>query len=335
MEHIELLDCTLRDGGYINNWYFEKENINLIYNKLLESSVDYIELGYIDENAEANINSTKFSSFEMVKKVKPSNGKKICMIDYGKYAIEEIPPQEETDVWGIRIAFSKKDLKEALNYCKDIHEKGYKVFIQPMVTISYSQSELDYLLSEVNKIEPYAIYIVDSFGCMRENDIISLITEYKNKLKTNIKIGFHAHNNLQLAYPNAITFIENSEERNIIIDSSIYGMGRGAGNLCTELIAAYLNDKYKLECLLEVVDSYLKDIKSQKGWGYSIEYCLSAINKCHPNYAKFLKEIEEISTYDIKNILEMIAEDKKIRFDKEYIHTIYDSYLNNKEKIKK
>ena len=333
MRKIEILDGTLRDGGYINNWIFQQKNIDMIYEKLLASNVDYIELGYIDENAKVDLNSTKFNSFEATKNIDSSN-KNICMIDFGKFSIDKVPKQNETNIHGIRVAFSKKDLKDAINYCKIIKEKGYDVYIQPMVTISYSEKELELLLNLVNNIEPYAVYIVDSFGSMNEKNVIEVLNKYKKSLKEKIKIGFHAHNNLQLAYSNAITFMNNSDNRDIIIDSSVYGIGRGAGNLATELISSYLNNKdkqnYRINYILEIVDNYLLDLKKIKNWGYCLEYYLSAINNCHPNYSKFLSEMHTMTIYDMQSILEKISDEKKNRFDKTYIHEIYTTYMNKK-----
>ncbi len=327
MSSIELLDCTLRDGGYINNWIFGEKNINMICEKIYDSKIDYIELGYIDEDATDNRDSTKFSSFEAIKKIKSPSKKNICMIDYGKFSIENVPLQEEVNIWGIRVAFTKKDLKEVISYCKKLKNKGYKVFVQPMVTATYSEEELKILLEEVNNLEPYAVYIVDSFGYMNNSNIIELMKEYDKKLKSNIKIGFHAHNNLQLAFSNAITFISNRNQRDIIIDCSVLGIGRGAGNLCTELIAKYLG-KYQTDNLLIVIDKYLRELKKDKKWGYSIEYYLSAVNNCHPNYAKYLSEKDNIDSTTICNILKLIDNKKKLRFDKEYVSELYINYIN-------
>ena len=331
--NVEILDCTLRDGGYINNWLFGRDNINMIVSKLSAANIDYIELGYIDQNGKDDLEYTKFNCFENIPSFECKN-KLLCMIDYGKFPIEKVPPQKETNIWGIRIAFSKKNFLDAIKYAKQIKEKGYKVFVQPMVTLSYSVRELNILIDEVNKLEPYAIYFVDSFGSMMENDVIYLFNQYKEKLKNSIRIGFHAHNNLQLAYANAIAFIHKSNN-NIIIDSSIYGMGRGAGNLPTELIIKYLNNlinskKYHSEYLLEVVDNYLENLKHNKSWGYCLEYYLSAVYGCHPNYAKFLKEMHTMTIYDMQNILSKVCDDKKIVFDKEYIYDLYETYMNHK-----
>lgn len=331
---IKVLDCTLRDGGYINDWNFKINNINMICDKLYSSKVDYIELGYIDENCKEDLNNTKFNSFDAIKRLNLKSKNNLCMIDYGKFAIDNVPKKNDTNLFGIRVAFSKKNMIDAIEYCRSLKEKGYNVFVQPMVTSSYTKKELEILLAEVNKLNPYAIYIVDSFGSMNEKDVVALLKKYDKTLNSNIKIGFHSHNNLQLAYSNSLTFIKNHKEREVIIDSSVYGIGRGAGNLATELIVSYLNNNYaknyKTEFLLEIVDNYLLDLKKEKNWGYCLEYYLSAIHNCHPNYSKFLAEMHTTTIYDMENILNKISDDKKLRFDKEYLIELYTSYMNKK-----
>ena len=334
MNNIEILDCTLRDGGYINNWNFGKKNIDMIFENLISSNVDYIELGYIDRTCNIDINSTKFNSLKDLEVYGTKFSKSICMIDFGKYPIEEIPNADESNVFGIRVAFSKKDVIAALEYCKQLKDKGYNVFVQPMVTASYSIKEINALLDEINKMKPYALYIVDSFGSMNEKKVIELLNAYTDKLSKNVIIGFHSHNNLQLAYSNAKVFIENAGDRKVIVDSSVYGMGRGSGNLATELIANYLNDndskEINVNAIIEIIDNYLLELKKEKKWGYCLEYYLSAVNDCHPNYAKYLSEMHTMTINDIKTILHRIANDKKAKFNEEYINELYTAFMNKK-----
>ena len=331
MSNIKILDCTLRDGGYINNWKFGKKNIDFILNKLDESNVDFVELGYLDNSSNYSKNETKYSKLSDVCSLKVKSNKKICMIDYGKFDIELIPNQNETDIFGIRVAFSKDKFLEALQFCKELKQKNYKIFVQPMVTNLYGNEELEILLSEVNKLKPYAIYIVDSFGSMNENDVVKLYKKYEEMLDKKIKIGFHSHNNLQLAFSNSKNFIENAQ-RDIIIDSSVYGIGRGAGNLATELIINYLNstnrNTYARSPLLEIVDFYLNELKKEKNWGYCLEYYISAVMGCHPNYSRFLSEMHTMTVFDMKKILMEIDDSKKSRFDLDYIKKIYSRYMN-------
>ena len=127
------------------------------------------------------------------------------------------------------------DMLGGLEACRTVKEKGYKVFVQAMVSVAYTDEEFLELISKVNELEPYAFYIVDSFGMMKRKDLTRLFYIVEHNLKQSIWIGFHSHNNMQLAYSNAQSLVDMQTKRNIIIDSSVYGMGRGACNLNTEL----------------------------------------------------------------------------------------------------
>ena len=148
-----------------------------------------------------------------------------------------------------------------------------------------------------------------------------------NNLNKSISLGFHSHNNLQLSFPNAKTLMQISKDRELIIDSTVFGMGRGAGNIHTELITKYLNDnyraKYNLLPILNVVQKYINPIFEVNPWGYSVPYYLAAINHCHPNYAKYLidKGIESVDLID--NILRNIPEDKKTNYDISVIDKLF------------
>lgn len=334
MRSINVLDCTLRDGGYINNWRFGKNNIQNIIDNLIKSSVEYIEVGYYSDCKESNEDRTIFSNLNRVNEIIDSSSKFLVMINYSEVDINNIPNAIEVpNIFGIRLAFHKKDQEEAIKYCYQLKEKGYKVFVQPMVTMAYKELELTELINEVNKLNPYAFYFVDSFGFMMENDVVSKFSFVGKLLNNNILLGFHSHNNLQLSYANTLSLINLDIEQNIILDSSVYGMGRGAGNLNTELIIGYLNSNcnknYKVEPLLKIVDNYLQKEKQENNWGYSIEYFLSAIMRCHPNYSKAFMN-HDIKKEELLNLLSLIVDNKKIYFDKEYADNLYKDYTKEK-----
>ena len=170
---------------------------------------------------------------------------------------------------------------------------------------------------------------------MREKDIIYYTNLFDKYLDNEILIGFHAHNNLQLAFSNAIAFIKKmSGKRSIIIDTSIFGMGRGAGNLPTELLLSYLNEnydkKYNIEPLLKIVDSVLSKIKEEHNWGYSLEYYLSAIHSIHPSYVINFMNRKTLNTNDINKLLNSISYDKKTEYNSSYADELYNSFNSNR-----
>lgn len=331
--NIKILDCTLRDGGYANDWNFGKKNIKKIIKYLLSSNIEIIECGFLSNKAPYNAEKSIFDSVERFKEVivkKNVNSKYVAMINYGEYNVEDIPNYDGTSIDGIRVAFHKKDIDGAINFCKRLSEKGYLIFVQPMVTISYSDMDLLRLIKMTNEIKPFAFYIVDSFGVMKKNDLLRIFYLVNNNLDKRISIGYHSHNNLQLAYSNAQALVKVDVNRNIIIDSSVLGMGRGAGNLNTELFIQYLNDrfhnKYNTEPLLQIIDEILNPIYSVNYWGYSLPHYLSAVYNCHPNYATYLAEKNTLSAKSISEILNQIFDEQKYNFNKNYIEDLYLNY---------
>ncbi len=332
----KILDCTLRDGGYVNGWKFGQKNIKTILKSLIDSSVDFIECGYVTEEEVNQAGFTKFNSIEQVNKYLPkkSISNFAVMINYGSYNSDKLPVYCGYGINIIRVAFHKKNLVSALEFCKAIKEKGYRVFVQPMLTSSYSDTEFTYLIKECNVLNPEAVYIVDSFGSMQKGELLHYFKMLERGLNNNIYIGFHGHNNMQLAFSNVIALME-SANREVIIDSSIHGIGRGAGNLNTEILIEYLNTKfagdYDLHPVLEADDKVLEKIYKFLPWGYSLPNYISAKHNVHPNYAKYLSEKNNLSVDDLNAIFDMLDNDKKLEFDKDYIEQIYTSYLESKD----
>ena len=338
MRSIRVLDCTLRDGGYCNQWMFGEKNIHKVINGLTDAAIDIIECGFVSDRCQSNKNCTKFSSIEDVSVMIPLERKNtlyVAMINYGEYQIDKIPIHSSNLIDGIRVAFHKRNASSALDMCRKIKEKGYKVFVQAMVTMAYSDNEYLELISEVNEIVPYAFYIVDSFGMMKKRDLIRFFALADNNLNEEIYIGFHSHNNLQLAYSNALALIEMCSGRKIIVDSTVYGMGRGAGNLNTELFIDHMNNDYfydyDLKPILSIMDEVINGFYQRNPWGYSLPNYLSAIHNLHPNYANYLSDKLTITVDMIDNIFSIMDPIKKVEFDKEYIEQLYLDYMDVNE----
>ncbi len=333
MNKIQVLDCTLRDGGYCNEWRFGFENSKKITAGLVEADVEIIECGFITNRVDYDPEVTRFTSVEEIAKIIPENREGrifVAMMNYGEYNIDDLPIYDGSSVDGIRVAFHKKNLLDSLELCKAIKAKGYLVFIQAMVSLSYSDDEFLTLIRAANEFEPYAFYIVDSFGMMKSKDLTRLFYMVEHNLKDSIWIGFHSHNNLQLAYSNAQRLITVQTSRNLIIDSSIMGMGRGAGNLNTELFVEYLNEnagkKYQIKPLLTIIDKILARFYEESYWGYSLPNYISASHNAHPNYAGYLDAKKTLTFEDMSNIFDMMDEDKKVSYDKAYIEELYLKY---------
>ncbi|MBR3161781.1 MAG: aldolase catalytic domain-containing protein [Bacilli bacterium] len=338
MRSIQVLDCTLRDGGYVNDWDFGYNNIKRIISNLNESDIDIIECGFIrdkSEKVEKDENHSNYDSFSSLIKYDKKLFKKdkdYCLMLLAEtYNVDNLKMRTQNYINTIRLSFHKSDMEKGLAMAKIIKEKGYKLFLQPTATMGYSDDEIIELLKKCNEIMPESVAIVDTFGEMLPNNVVWLTNLFDKYLDKNIKLSFHAHNNLQTAYSNAIIFMNNTSlDRNIVIDSSIYGMGRGAGNLPTELILDYLNkyyDKeYNLLPILNTVDNILLKIKEDNYWGYSLEYYLSAIHHCHPKYGIYFSQNKTLTTSDISTLLDSISDDKRIDFDLDYAQGLYQSF---------
>lgn len=332
MKNIKILDCTLRDGGYINDFNFGKAGIRKIINQLTTSGIDIIECGFL-EDGEYDENSSVYTTVEQIRNFLPKNHHNslfVAMACYGEYDISQLSNYDGSSIDGIRVTFHYNEVDEALEYCKQIITKGYKVFVQPVGTTSYSDEQLLHLIRRVNELQPYAFYLVDTLGLMHQNDVLRFFYLIDHNLNKSIHMGFHSHNNLQLSYSNCQALANMESDRVISLDASVNGMGRGAGNLNTELIATYINDhisrKYEIEPLLEIVDEFILDIKKTHEWGYTVPYYLAAINGCHPTYASYLSKKQTLTVRNISTILRMIDPEKRSLFNKDLAESKYREF---------
>ena len=331
---VRVLDCTLRDGGYVNGWEFSHVQISKITKSLNQSNVDIIELGYLNDKKGMNVNSTLFDSLKSVDVAIGEldlTAQLVVMIDLFAFDVDKLPHKSKTRVDGIRLAFHQKDIDEAALVAEIIIALGYQLFFQPMVTKNYDDNEFTTLIKKANALKVYALYVVDSFGSMTLGEFQKYINLANDNLDENVKLGYHSHNNMQLAFSNAIDLCTSNIDREVILDSSIYGMGRGAGNLNTELICDYLNKnnnkEYKVIPLLEVIDEILIFYFKRNSWGFTPAQYLSASLDCHPNYASYLVNKKTNHIADIRKILEKIPLGLRNVFDETVVNQLYQDFL--------
>ena len=340
MNSLKVLDVTLRDGGCVNDFNFGQNYMEKILAAQEASGVDIIEMGYIDENKGSASGRTQYINEkvipEYILKHKKPGVTYVAMMDYGKFNVDNLGSKTEDGIDGIRMAFHKKNRKDIIELGRKIIDKGYKFFIQPMITLRYSDAELLELINMVNTELPDAagFYIVDSFGEMRPNDMNRILNLVDHNLIPTMTLGFHSHNNLQMSYSNAIALLQFPTNRDLMLDSSIMGMGKGAGNLNTELLLEHLNlyygKDYKIAPLLEVIDKVINQLHSEFYWGYAPEYYLSAANQCTPSYASHFYNKHMLPIDQVGELLAMIAPEKKISFDKNYAEELYRQYNESK-----
>ncbi len=334
MKDIKLLDCTLRDGGYVNDWEFGRDNIVNIFERLVSAGVDIIEVGFLDERRPFDPNRSIFPDTESANKIygrlDKGNAMVVAMIDYGTCGIEHLQPASETCLDGIRVIFKNFKKEKAIAFCKEVKALGYKVFAQAVSITSYTDRELLDLVDLVNDLEPEALSIVDTYGLMHEDHVQHYFELMDYNLKPGIKIGYHAHNNFQLAYSNSIELLRVPTRRTIVIDGSLHGMGKSAGNLPIELMSMYLNGNYgksfDISQLLEAIDMNIMPFYRKTPWGYKMFYYIAASHQCHPNYVDWLMNKQTLSLSQITEILNMLQDEKKLLYDKEYIEELYMEY---------
>ena len=243
MSIIKLLDCTLRDGGYINDWNFGNHTIKDIIAKLVESGVDYVETGFLRDCLYDPDRSLFNNCAEIANVLPEKRGKTMftAMALHNKYDIDKLEPYDGRTIDAIRITFHDYDIEEGLTYIQKVIDKGYKVFANPINIMGYSDNMILNLLEKVNRIHPYAFSIVDTFGSMMKEDLQRIYSLVEHNLDKDIVIGLHLHENLALSYSLAQDFISMKvSERECVIDASMLGMGRAPGNLCMELIMDYV-----------------------------------------------------------------------------------------------
>lgn len=292
LNKFQILDCTLRDGGYVNDWNFGDKEAQKIVELLSKVGVDYVEVGFI-KLCNYVANKIQFSEMEQIARLfRPSKQKLSLIVEVGYgYPVDSFPEHSEKTVDLVRVIMWKRMLKEGLAYCKELINKGYEVGVQATRTEQYSEEEFAEFIYRFSEIKPKGIYMVDTFGLFTKDFLLEYASIADKHLGNGISLGYHAHNNMQQAFANAQALIEQKWEHELMIDASVMGMGRGAGNLCLELFLKYLNEhgcNYPLANLYEIADEYLMKFYKESPWGYSIPYMLSAMNGKNPSYVEYL-----------------------------------------------
>lgn len=336
MNHAMILDCTLRDGAYLIEKKFGDNNIHGIIDGLMKARVDCIEIGFF-QNEGFGDGKTVFLNSADAKKFVPRNKNGVLftvLADCSRYSMDNLDECDGTSVDAIRECFFKKEKFEAIENCKKIKNKGYKCFVQPVDILGYSDIELIELLNLVNEIEPYCFSIVDTFGSMYQEDLHRVFEIINHNLISTCKIGFHSHNNMQLSNALSQEFIRMTYgKREIVVDGTISGMGRGAGNTPTELIAQYMvsqyNYNYDMDALLDIIDDYMDNIRSKCSWGYTTPYFVAGCYSAHVNNISYLTKKNSIRYKDIRYILNKIGQIPRKRYDYDLLEKTYLEYLES------
>lgn len=298
---IKVVDCSIRDGGLMNNHQFSHEFVKEVYKALSEAGVDCIELGYRNSKEQfppKEYGPWKHCSDEDIWRVIDgieSNSKIAVMGDVGRVDMDDIKAASESPIDVIRTAVYVKDIDKAISMANEFHDKGYETTINIMAISRDQGPELDEALEQVEaECKCEAVYIVDSFGSLDQENVQHLMKRFKKGLKTK-EIGFHGHNNQQLAFSNTIEAIIQNATR---LDGTVYGIGRAAGNCHLELLLGFLkNPKYNLKPVLDLIAKEFIPLRENLEWGYTIPYAITGMRNEHPRSAMALRASDNKDNY--------------------------------------
>jgi len=309
---IKVIDCTIRDGGLMNDSHFTLDTVRAVYKAACEAGIDYVELGY--RNSKKMFSPDQFGAWrfcdeeQLARAVEgiDKRGTKISVMqDSHKAYPEDVLPKEKSVVDMIRVATYVKDVDKAIRLANSANEKGYETTINIMAISHEMGPFLDEALMQIEEeTKVLAVYAVDSFGSLYSETVHYLIEKFQMYLKTK-EIGVHFHNNQQLAFANTVeAIIKNAN----FLDATLYGLGRAAGNCPLELLLGFLkNPKFNIVPILDVIGKDILPLRKEMEWGYTIPYMLVGVLDQHPeeamkflqspqrdNFVDFYKKISEI-----------------------------------------
>jgi 4-hydroxy 2-oxovalerate aldolase len=311
---IKVLDCTIRDGGLMNDHNFEFEFVKAVYDTCAVAGIDYMEIGYKASKrlySRSKYGTWKFCDEEDIRRVigeKKGSLKLSVMADAERTDYHtDILPRDKSVVDMVRVATYIHQIPAAIDMVKDAHDKGHETTVNLMAVSTVPDGELDNALDALAASEVGTIYVVDSFGSMYSEQVRALMAKFLKIAKPAGKeVGIHTHNNLQLAYANTIEAVILGANR---LDASIAGLGRGAGNCQMELLLSFLhNPKFRLRPVLECIQNNVEPLRDKLGWGFAIPYMITGHLNQHPKAAMEFMESEKRK--DVVSFFDSVTEEQ-------------------------
>ncbi len=299
---LKVLDCTIRDGGLINNHRFQDSLVRAVYDACVAAGIDAMEVGYKNSPRifdPQEFGPTRHCDEEFLTRLfgdhdAAATGLKLCcMADAEKSDWkEQIVPRDESVLDMIRVAFYTHQLNEAIEMIEHFHALGYETTANLMAVSNVEDVEIDTVLKAVAASPADVMVIVDSFGHLYRENIDRLYKKYALAMKDSGKeIGIHAHNNQQLAFANTIEAIILGANR---ADATMAGLGRGAGNCCMELLLGFLrNPKFKLRPVIQLLRDHIEPLRATVEWGPYVPYNITGQLNLHPRAAMEWRASEE------------------------------------------
>jgi 4-hydroxy 2-oxovalerate aldolase len=337
---VKILDVTLRDGGHVNNFAFGRDHIRSIVDCLSRARIDVIELGFL-KNVTYHPDKSLFSTVAQAEALLdglPLKQDYSLMIRPDWYDIAQLETRKGR-IGKIRWAFHERDLELSIRQARQARALGYEIYFNPVNVFSYSEGSLRNVLQAINELEPSYVAIVDTHGSMVEQDLLHYFAVFDESLKPKIGLSVHLHENLSLSFSLAQRFIALAEgKRHVSVDASILGMGRIPGNLCTELLARYVNmyrgGQYNISAIYEAIQDSVCEIKQKLPWGYAPLYAESAFRRVHRSYAEYLIENTELSVSESSSVLALIqSHEDREEFNRNLVENLVASLQNTSLKM--
>lgn len=334
MDNISILDCTLRDGGHVNDSEFGRETIHEIAYGLAQANIDYIEMGFLKNGKFTMDQSSCTDAVEMNVNI-PNDRKRTkytAMIRPDWYDISQLSEKKQkVDI--IRFAFYYRDFELMREYAEIVRDKGYGVICNPVNVMGYSDDNIKELSDRINLVKPEQLTIVDTYGALTFKDLNRIYNILEANLDGSIRIGLHLHENQSLAYGLLHEFLRiRKPDRGTVIDASLSGMGRMPGNLCLEILASHMNTyyagDYDMEIIYRLIGKYIEPLKVTYGWGYNPVYFLTGKFNMHRSYGEYLID-RDLDIYEISKLLVKVPDDMKDEFHRDVIEDIYNKSGKN------
>ena len=335
MPDIKLLDCTLRDGGYVNSWNWGFAAAKDIIASLTRAGTDIVEVGFLRNVDGYNPDVTVCNTIEELNRLLPAHTGSTMysgMAMRSNYDIAKLSPYEGHGIEMLRITAHDYDIREGMDFAREVKARGYKLSINPINIMGYADKDLLWILEQVNEIHPYQFSIVDTFGSMRRRDLERIVSLVDHNLAPDIRVGLHLHENMALSFCLAQEFLDKHLGRDTAVDGSLMGMGRIPGNLPIELIADYMNETlgchYDIDEMMDAIQDHIAPLKGETAWGYTPAYFLSARYNLHRDYAEHYLDKGDLTNRDINHILAGFDRSKATAYDKDYADRLYREYQN-------
>ncbi len=342
---VRITDCTIRDGGYLLNKNSDPEFVRGIMKGLADAGIDFVETGFLQTKTTGE--TLVYANSVDARKYLPENKGRTQFLgfcDNSRYSPHNLDSYDGNSFKWLRISFAKHEIDESIDFCRKAQDKGYIVQFNPMDAVSYTDKERAGLIEKVNKVKPGSMSIVDTFGAMYLEDLRHIFKQMDALLDPNIAIGLHSHDNLGLSTALAETMIMLAENtgRDVIVDGSLLGMGRGAGNASTELLASYLNKhhgaNYNIQILLDTIQAFIEPLRKNICWGYDLPMFVCGTEHAHVDNVYYLQNNTDCTARGMYEVIKSMPVSQRTRYGTGYSKTdftnlqaAYDTYTKERE----